>query len=152
MSPSVTATISGPSAQSRDQRKAGKEPKNQEKALERQQKKERHEQGQARPNEAPASATTPLTPSNSSSVSPSATGSPFLFDARELRKQEKKQQKREREGAGEPTEGVSPSPSMTPLGNRAISSLKASRASPTRLLRRAAASCKSSSSSPSRGS
>ena len=114
MNPSVTATISGPSAQSRDQRKAGKEPKNQENALERQQKKERHEQGQARPNEAPASATTPLTPSNSSSVSPSATGSPFLFDARELRKQEKKQQKREREGAGEPTESVSPSPSMTP--------------------------------------
>ena len=62
VSPSLRATISRPSAQSTDQRVAPKELKKQEKALERQQKKEQHQQGQMRPHETPAAATTPLTP------------------------------------------------------------------------------------------
>jgi len=114
VSPSLGATISGPSAQGRDQRVAPKELKKQEKALERQQKKEQHEQGQARPHETPAGATTPPTPSNSPSASPSATGSPFLSDARELRKEEKKKEKHQREQGAETGAIVSPSPSTTP--------------------------------------
>jgi hypothetical protein len=114
VSPSLGATISGPSAQGRDQRVVPKELKKQEKALERQQKKEQHEQGQTRPHETPAGATTPLTPSNSPSAPPSATGSSFLSDARELRKEEKKKEKHQREQAAEPAASVSPSPLATP--------------------------------------
>jgi len=112
VSPSLGATISGPSAQGRDQRVAPKELKKQEKALERQQKEEQHEQGQARPHETPASATS--TPANSPSASPSATASPFTYDARQLRKEERKKEKHQREQAAEPGASVAPSPLATP--------------------------------------
>jgi hypothetical protein len=120
-SPSVSPTISGsasgtsafgPAAHSRDQREAAKELRKQEKAVEKQQKKERDEQAPTRAHESPANAGSTSSPSNSTSAPATAPASPFPNDARELRKEEKKKQKAEREGTSQPTASVSPSPSM----------------------------------------
>jgi hypothetical protein len=114
IAPSSTATISGSSgsssfgvaSHSTDQREAAKE-------LRTQQKKE---QEASRMPGRETSANPIVTPYSlgGMSAAPTATASPFLDDARELRKQEKKQQKHEGKGANEATGSVSPSPSMTP--------------------------------------
>jgi hypothetical protein len=114
ISPSSSASPAfGRSAESKDQRKAEKELRKQEKTVG-EQRKGRIEKTKE-PSAAPAVGET-STPSLSASPStaPSATASPFLHDARESRKEEKKIRKRERAEAAETRESVSPSPSATP--------------------------------------
>jgi hypothetical protein len=114
ISPSSSASPAfGRSAESKDQRKAEKELRKQEETVG-EQRKGRIEKTKE-PSAAPAVGET-STPSLSASPStaPSATASPFLHDARESRKEEKKIRKRERAEAAETRESVSPSPSATP--------------------------------------
>jgi hypothetical protein len=122
IAPSVTATVSGsagssrfgPSAQSKDLREAARELRKEEKALERQEPKERQTERIPRPRETPANPTVMPHSLGTTSASPSATASPFLNNGLERRKEEKKQQQREHQGPGRPIESGSPSPSMAP--------------------------------------
>jgi hypothetical protein len=114
ISPSSSASPAfGRSTESNDQRKAEKELRKQEKTEE-QQRMGRIEKTKV-PSPAPAAGETGIpSPSASPSTAPSATASPFLHDARESRKEEKKIRKRERADAAQTSQSVSSSPSATP--------------------------------------
>jgi hypothetical protein len=100
----------GAAAKGSNRRETAKELRQQGKFLEKQRKKEQQIRGMR-----PEQQTPPNSPVGDHSLgrpasSSSATASPFLHDGLEPRKQQKKEQKRQRQGVSQPTGSVSPSP------------------------------------------